>query len=409
MSAPEGKTDVPREPGHFRFFAAVDGWQYSRKWRRGTKMIERVSFRHLLTRLCIGLAAIPLSIGATSSSLAQERPDHADSTPATAVANSNALVKLPALLAEQYPTIQSLVLARRGCVEFEYYKAGLDARSLSPVHSITKSVLSVLVGIALDRGYLRLDKKLSELLPEVLDPTIDPHVRDITIRDLLTMTSGFDSAAPFGAKVGGSPPEMWQWILNRQMPYTPGAHFNYDNDSANLLSVALTRAIRQSSRTFAEQNLFRPLEITHFNWIADSDGYLIGADTLSLTARDMAKIGLLYLQRGRWDNKQIVSSDYVADSTAKHNDGGAPTGAAYGYLWWLKQTKTDPDAFFAAGSGSQLIYVVPKFDLVMAMASSSNITGGNVRFVNDVVLPAASVTPSSPTCIGQLVQGQPLH
>ncbi len=73
------------------------------------------------------------------------------------------LVKLPALLAEQYPTIQSLVLARRGCVEFEYYKAGLDARSLSPVHSITKSVLSVLVGIALDRGHLRLDQKLSEL------------------------------------------------------------------------------------------------------------------------------------------------------------------------------------------------------------------------------------------------------
>jgi CubicO group peptidase (beta-lactamase class C family) len=223
------------------------------------------------------------------------------------------------------------------------------------------------------------------------------------------MSSGFDSAAPFGAKAGGSPPEMWQWILNRQMQYTPGAHFNYDNDGANLLSVALTRAIRQSSRTFAEQNLFRPLEITNFNWIADSDGYLIGADTLSLTARDMVKIGLLYLQRGRWDNKQIVSSDYVADSTAKHNDGGAPIGAAYGYLWWLKQTRTDLDAFFAAGAGSQLIYVVPKFDLVMAMASSSNVTGGSVRFVNDVVLPAASPTPSSPTCIGQLVQGQPLH
>jgi CubicO group peptidase (beta-lactamase class C family) len=92
---------------------------------------------------------------------------------------------------------------------------------------------------------------------------------------------------------------------------------------------------RPSSRTFAEKNLFRPLEIANVDWMADRDGYLIGASGLSLTARDMAKLGLLYLQRGRWDDKQIVPSDYVADSTAKHNDGGFPTGAAYGYLWWV--------------------------------------------------------------------------
>ena len=90
--------------------------------------------------------------------------------------------------------------------------------------SITKSVLSVLVGIALEKGYLRIDQKLSELLPEVLDLTIDPHVRDITIRDLLTMTSGFDSE-PFGAKTGVPPSEMWQWILNRPMQHPPGAYF----------------------------------------------------------------------------------------------------------------------------------------------------------------------------------------
>ena len=365
-------------------------------------MIERARFQSLMTKLCIGLAAIPLCIGAISNSLAQEQLDHTDATPAAVGANSDALVKLPALLAEQYPTIRSLVLARRGCVEFEYYRVGLDAQSQSPVHSITKSVLSVLVGIALDKGYLRLDQKLSELLPEVSASTINPHVREITIRDLLTMTSGFDSAAPFGAEAGVPPPEMWQWILIRPMQNAPGSHFSYDNDGANLLSVALTRAIRQSSKTFAEQNLFHPLEITNFNWIADGDGYLIGADALSLTARDMVKIGLLYLQSGRWGNKQIVSSDYVADSTSKHSDGGPPVRAAYGYLWWLKQTKTGLDAFFAAGIGGQLIYVVPKLDLVVAIASSSDLLGGSVRFVNNVVLSATSITPSPPTCIARL-------
>lgn len=370
-------------------------------------MIERVSFRHWLTRLCIGLAAVLLCTGANSRPLAAEPPDHADPTAAAAVANSNALMNLPALLAKQYPTVRSLVLARRGCVEFEYYGAGVTAESRLPVRSVTKSVLSVLVGIALDRGYLRLDQKLSELLPEVMDPSVDPHIREITIRDLLTMTSGFGSA-PFGAKAGVPPPEMWQWILNRKTQYEPGAHFNYDNDGTDLLSVALTRAIRQSSQTFAEQNLFRPLEITNFNWMTDSDGYLIGADTLALTARDMIKIGLLYLQRGRWDDRQIVSSDYVADSTTKHADGGAPVRAAYGYLWWLTQTRTGLDAFFAAGTGSQLIYVVPKLDLVIAMASSSNITGGSMRFVNEIALPAASATPSGTTCIAQPAQKRPV-
>jgi CubicO group peptidase (beta-lactamase class C family) len=366
-------------------------------------MFDRVGFQYLLTRLCIGLAAFPLCVGGASSSLAQQRLEHADSTPAAASANSDAFVNLPARLADQYPTIRSLVLARHGCVEFEYYKAGVNAKSLSPVRSVTKSVLSILVGIALDRGFLRLDEKLSELLPEALDPTIDPRIRDITIRDLLTMTSGF-GLAPFGAKAGVPPSEMWQWGLIRPMQHPPGAQFNYDNDAVNLLSVVLTRAIRQSSRTFAEQNLFGPLGITNVDWIVDSDGYLNGADTLSLTARDMVKIGLLYLQRGRWDNKQIVSSDYVADSTARHNDGGAPTGAAYGYLWWLKQTSIGQDAFFAAGTGSQLIYLVPKLDLVMAMASSSSVTGGSVRFVNDVVLPAASITPGPSKCIARLGQ-----
>jgi CubicO group peptidase (beta-lactamase class C family) len=187
------------------------------------------------------------------------------------------------------------------------------------------------------------------------------------------------------------------------MLHQPGDRFRYDGDSANLLSVVLTRAIGENSRTFAEKNLFRPLQMTNVDWTADDDGYLIGESGLSLTARDMAKLGLLYLQRGCWDDKQIVSSDYVDDSTTKHNDGGFPTDAAYGYLWWVTQTKTGLDAFFAAGIGSQLIYVVPRLDLIVAVASS-RITGGSVRFVNDVVLPAASDAFAPSNCVDRLVR-----
>jgi CubicO group peptidase (beta-lactamase class C family) len=367
-------------------------------------MIEHAGSRQLPKSLCIALAAIAVCIEATSHSFALEQLDRANCTPAAAGANSDAFAKLPAMLAERYPSIRSLVLARRGCLEFEYYKAGVDAQSQSPVRSVTKSVLSILVGIALDKGYLRLDQKLSGLLPEVLDPALDPRVRDITVRDLLTMTSGF-SLAPFGAKAGTPPAEMWQWVLNRPMQHTPGTYFNYDGDAVNLLSVVLTRAIRQSARTFAEENLFRPLDITSFDWIADGDGYLIGADTLSLTARGMVKIGQLYLQRGLWGNKQIVSNEYVADSTSKHSDGGAPLNAAYGYLWWVTRTRTGLNAYSASGTGSQIIYVVPKLDLVIAMASSFSVKGGSMRFVNDVVLPAVIAASHKPSCIARPAQG----
>ncbi len=364
-----------------------------------------IGFRHLPPR--IGLAAISLCIAAASSSAAQELLGGADSTPAAVVANSDALASLPALLAERYPTIRSLVVARGGCVAFEYYRKGLIAQSRSPVHSVTKSVLSILVGIALGGGHLRLDQKISELLPEASNPAVDPRVRDITIRDLLTMTSGFDLAS-FGAEAGIPPSEIWQWPLYRHLQHPPGVQFHYDTDAVNLLSVILTRATRQNSLTFAEQNLFGPLGITDFTWIADSNGSL-DADALALTARDMARIGLLYLRDGRWGDRQIVPRDYVANSTARHNEGSRPVQAGYGYLWWVRPTKAGLDAFFASGKNSQLIYVVPKLDLVVAMASSSSVSGGSVGFVNDVVLPAATNTPAPPACIARLEQPNSLH
>jgi len=345
----------------------------------------------------IALAALLIFVGASSNCLAQQ-----------AVGASEALSHLGTLLEEKYPSVRALLLAHGDCVVFEYYRKDIGAETRSPVHSVTKSVLSMLVGIALDKGYLRLDQKLSELLPEALEGNIDPRVRDIAVRDLLTMTSGFDPGGSLNFKGGVPTSEMWPWMINRPMTYPPGSHFNYDDTGTNLLSVVLTRAIRQNPEQFARQNLFDPLRIENYNWISDYEGHLIGASTLSLTARDMAKIGILYLQHGRWGDRQLVSHEFVVDSTTKHNDGGPPTHSAYGYLWWIKKTKTDLDAFFAAGSHSQLIYVVPKLELVVALAAGPSVPGGSVAFVNNIVLPADTPQPRSPMCIARLGQEQPL-
>jgi CubicO group peptidase (beta-lactamase class C family) len=225
-----------------------------------------------------------------------------------------------------------------------------------PVYSVTKSVLSILIGIAIDRGQLRLDDKLGDLLPETLQTDVDPSVRHITVRRLLTMTAGFvrsdeDPHVPLS--------DMWRWMLNGKLIAAGGAKFTYNSWSPNLLSVVLDRATKQTGAGFAQESLFDPLDIRNYAWPFDAEGHLVGDTGLSLTARDMAKIGQLYLNRGRWGDARIVSENYVADSTARHTQGGPPVNASYGYLWWIEPGQAGIDAFFAAGSGSQLIYVVP--------------------------------------------------
>ena len=297
------------------------------------------------------------------------------------------------------PTIRALVVTRGDCVISEYYRPGSSANETAPVWSITKSVLSILVGIAADEGYLRLDETLADLAPDAFDSDVDPLARTISVRDLLTMTSGLS---------GQPKPEVpthdaWRWMLSRSVSYTPGSHFNYDDVAANLLSALLSRAIKQDAGTFAREKLFRPLGIERYVWTADYEGNLLGGAGLFMTARDMAKIGLLYLRGGRWGDMQIVSERYVLESTQKQSAGGTPVKAAYGYLWWVKKSGTGEDAFFAAGHLSQLIYVAPKRDVVVAI-SAGGIPGGSSRFTDEVVMPAEANLPKSTPCIAHLLQ-----
>ncbi len=305
-------------------------------------------------------------------------------------------------LAEKYPGLRALVIARGNCVAFEYYRKDIGAETQSPVQSVTKSVLSILIGIAIDEGYLRLDQKLSEIVPEAFDESADPLARDVTVRDVLTKTEGFAEASPGDFKISDPArgKETWRWMLNRRVAYRRGTHFRYDGAGSDLLAVVLSKAIKQDAGDFAKRKLFDPLQIANYVWYADSDGYLHGEIGLHLTARDMAKIGILYLQRGRWGDTQIVSADYVQDSTTRHNDGGPPLNAGYGYQWWISK---NGNVFFASGKKSQFISVTPKSNLVLAFAADS-IPGGAGGFVRNVVLPIADGMPDSGPCAVQVGQ-----
>jgi CubicO group peptidase (beta-lactamase class C family) len=310
------------------------------------------------------------------------------------------LAKLSATIAAQYPSVRALVLARGNCILHEYY-AFSSPELPWPMHSVTKSVLSILVGIAIDKGLLRLDQKLPELVAETTEGTIDPRAADITLRDLLTMTSGF--APQEMAEVPG----VWNssvWMIRRTVKYPPGTHFYYDDQGTNLIAIILRRAIGGNIAEFAKNELFAPLQIDRYNWPVDRDGNLPGYSGLLLTGRDMAKIGLLYLQQGRWRERQVVSEAYVRDSTSKHSDGGEPASAGYGYLWWTKPIRDGSPAYFAAGYQSQIILNLPDRNLVMALASASTPPGGAAKFINEVVLPAEAALPAGTPCVGRLDQ-----
>lgn len=295
-------------------------------------------------------------------------------------------------LRDRRPNVEAVMILKRECRAFAYFRADVDPGTRFPLHSMTKSVLSGLVGIAEERGQLGLDRPLGELLPEVLDPKIDARVRSLTIRQIVGMTAGLDAEAKPPPGLSGA--ASWRWSLTRPFLSEPGRQFRYDNYGANLVSMLLTRKTGQTAEAFARENLFAPLGIRDLTWTDDGDGHSMGAYGLWLTVPDMARFGLLYLQRGRVAGRQIVPEAFVAASTRPHTAGGPPFYAAYGYYWWVRKTRTGQDAFAAIGSDGQIIEVIPKQGLVLVVVSEKTEPGGTLAFVDATIMPAATALRS---------------
>jgi CubicO group peptidase (beta-lactamase class C family) len=270
------------------------------------------------------------------------------------------------------PGFRSLLVVRHGSIVFERYYRGCSRDVEQDMASATKGVLSALIGIAIGDGYLRSEEqRLPEFFPSFFSHERDPRKRRIALCHLLTMTSGL--ALDFRTTVGAMEPSSdWtEFILSRPMADDPGARFLYSGAS-HLLSVILAHATGMSTREFAERRLFQPLGIKAGEWPKDPQGYEDGTHGLHLTARDMAKIGYLYLHNGVWDHRQIVLAAWVRESAASQNAGGFPGNTAYGYFWWVSD-ETGHAAYFAAGYGGQSIYVIPDLDMVVVMTGNSNL------------------------------------
>lgn len=263
------------------------------------------------------------------------------------------------------PGAQSLLVAIDGRLVVEQYFRGARSNATHNMKSASKSVLSTLVGIAIDRGFLELSQPISDFFPQLL-AEYDRERREITVRHLLTMSSGLESTS-FGGYGEWVSSENWvEAALMQPMTAPAGSRFRYSTGNTHLLSAVLTAATGMSTRDFANRFLFEPMEIDIGGWERDPQGIYMGGNNLAMTPRDMLKFGQLYLDRGRWGDEQLVPFRWVDVSTGRRV--GTRRWRGYGYLWWVRTGAVD--SYYAKGFGGQIILVIPASDAVVVVTSS---------------------------------------
>jgi len=290
-----------------------------------------------------------------------------------------------AILTEKYKNIHSVLLVKSGKLILEEYFYGYNRTRLHQIRSATKSIGSILAGIAIDKRFI---KDASEpIYPhfKLYEPEEkwDDRVKNVTLKSLMTMTSGYDCddhESNFKCERNMYKSNDWlRYALDLPMAYEPGAHWAYNSTSLILVGELISKSSDMTIPNFASKYLFEPLEIKNFQWSISPKGRAWLAGNAKMTPRDMAKFGYMVLNRGRWGKKQIVSQEWIRESVVKH--AVSRFGWGYGYLWWTGKTfinNQEIKAFWAAGNGGNYIFILPRLDMVAVF------TGGNYSNILEV-------------------------
>ncbi len=331
-------------------------------------MLKKLIFTLLI--LIVALALVPVS----NPSHAVENPDYwptADwrtSTPEAQGMDSAELAGLVNYLADPSFYMDSLIVIRHGYIVAEAYFPPVAMEDQHQLHSTTKSFAGALVGIAIDKGFISgVDANVLEIFGDHTFESVDDRKSSMTVADFLKMSSGLtcDMYAPGGDGAIFETDDWVQAALSLPMQYTPGTEFHYCNPGSTVLSGLINQTTGMSALDFANEYLFGPLGIENAFWVADSKGVNAGHNGLQVTPRDMAKLGFLYLHNGAWDGEQIISADYVYNSTHTQMVDAFP-GFDYGYQWWVLPSL---NIAFAIGYSGQYIWVVPDKDLIFVQTA----------------------------------------
>ena len=290
-------------------------------------------------------------------------PVRAESTKLDPILHARALER-----AKELPRLQSLLISIDGELVEERYFNGARAAQSANLKSASKSLLSALVGIAFDRGYLKsVHQSIDKFFPEDLTRPDDAKKRTITIEDLLTMRSGLESTSNvnYGRWVQSN---NWvRYVLARPLVDKPGGRMIYSTGNSHLLSAILTKATKMSTFEFARRYLAEPLGIPMTPWVRDPQGIYLGGNEMQWTPRGMLAFGELYLNGGRVKGKQIVSETWIKESL-KPRTRSRWSNREYGYGWWI-DSLSGHATYYAWGHGGQFIFMVPTLRLVVATTS----------------------------------------
>ncbi len=268
--------------------------------------------------------------------------------------------------------LNSVLLIKDDQLIIEEYFNGYDVNALHDLRSVTKSIKSILLGIAIDNGIIDnindpISKYLKSHEPE---KSLDDRKDEITIRHLITMSTGWD-CNDWDRKSKGQEDRVYkkddwiQYTLDLPMINNPGEISTYCSMGVIIMAEIISQASGLSLIEFAEQHLFSPLEIADVMWGHTSNKDVISsANRLYLKPRDAAKIGQLILNKGIWNGNQIVSPEWIEVATSKKT---TISGTPYGYLWWMIPFKVNEriiNSITATGNGGQYIMVIPELDMV---------------------------------------------
>jgi len=288
------------------------------------------------------------------------------STPEAQGVDSGLLAQAVELIREQGIAVDSLLIVRHGYVVLDAYFYPYSADRLHDVASVTKSIMSTLTGIAIEEGVIGgLDAPLASFFPEVTSPSSDPRKARITIRDLVSMSSGIRCGYEPGEVELRAMLETTNWlqsVLDLPMAAEPGREFAYCSGNSHLLSAIISRRAHSTTLEFAQSKLFAPLGIRQVVWPTDPQGLNRGWGELQMTPRDLAKIGFLFLHQGRWEDRQIVSVDWVEHAT-RAQVPVPKRDAGYGYGWWMHRGKY-AGLYEGQGRGGQIVTVASGLDIV---------------------------------------------
>lgn len=298
------------------------------------------------------------------------------------------------IIRDDYKRIDGLLILRNNKLVYENYFHGHDADALHNIFSSGKSITSIFTGIAVDKGYIsNVQLSAFELLPEYKNyKNPDPRKKDITLEHLLNMTSGLDCDDWFeGTDIQmEKQSDRIQFTLDLPMLYDPGTRGSYCTGGVKLLGRIIENQSGLSIDDFANKYLFEPLNITAYQWDREPDGRISASGKIFLRPRDMAKIGLLMLNKGKWKEEQLISEAWVDRSSQSHIKLPGPFGG-YGYLWWKQVFENNLETYFSSGNGGQDIFIIPSKKMVIVFTTgnkNTNLGLQNVDMLIHYILPA---------------------